>query len=544
MLDAQVPASFSAPDARELRWDFGDGTDALVGPQVVHRYERSGRYKLKAFDGGQLAFEQQLEVVPRSIERALPASTVMALYMPALSGRLDRLVDFLDRLSGTEKAQRQLELAVLPALAMELQASEQSALDPAEGMGVFVLPGPEALIATLGVADEQKALAAAVRHLEHLGATALEHDGSTRRFGGPQGTASLFVDRGYLYLILLGPGEDGLALLERQIRASANEGLSANLAGFVGPEEGDLLQYMNLEKVPTDERPTQWLRSAMRFEEAAAELQGWLQLSGFGQMPAQRPPLETLKDAGKGPVAALSLLLPVEPIARQLLGAEGSDRRQQAAKDSAKAGVELEELIASLTGDLAAVAHFDAPAFFFNLIEGNTQPEPRGTVLVEAGLSRSEPWIKLVDSLAQDWPLLVKRRQEKQTVHYTGQLAGNKAELSIAPGGLRLSVGALSTKRETIDLPAALDRRFGGGAFGPGHSSLLIDLGQLRKELQLPRQLPGVDPRRLVHLQAFSSAFLSQLTSIDHLLIDLQPEATGAKFRARMVLEDRSSLAQ
>jgi hypothetical protein len=81
-----------------------------------------------------------------------------------------------------------------------------------------------------------------------------------------------------------------------------------------------------------------------------------------------------------------------------------------------------------------------------------------------------------------------------------------------------------------------LRERFGTGAFGPSHLSLMVDLGRLRAELDAPEQVPGVPPAQLSAAKAFGGAFLDQVTPFDHAFMDFAPEEGGARLRGRVVL--------
>ena len=101
-----------------------------------------------------------------------------------------------------------------------------------------------------------------------------------------------------------------------------------------------------------------------------------------------------------------------------------------------------------------------------------------------------------------------------------------------------LRSGEGSGPRTNVDLEKSFGERF-HGAFGPGHSSLLIDLGRLKTELDTLRAILGVDATKVVTVQGFTSAFLDQLTPIDHLVLDFAPDATGGVLWGTIMLKER-----
>ncbi|MBX7102070.1 MAG: hypothetical protein K1X89_30425, partial [Myxococcaceae bacterium] len=100
------------------------------------------------------------------------------------------------------------------------------------------------------------------------------------------------------------------------------------------------------------------------------------------------------------------------------------------------------------------------------------------------------------------------------------------------------SVRALDARPEA-PLAAELQARF-QGAFGPGHTSAFVDVGQLLAELEQPRQIPGLDAARLVTVQGFTMAFAQQLTSVGTAFLDLEPKGRRIAVRGALTLRQKS----
>ena len=112
-------------------------------------------------------------------------------------------------------------------------------------------------------------------------------------------------------------------------------------------------------------------------------------------------------------------------------------------------------------------------------------------------------------------------------------------ELSLSPTALTLTVGVPVRGREEKDLGRALGERFGAGAFGPGRLSAMVDFGELLRELEVPREIPGVDPERLASVQSFSASFFKGIAPVDFGYVDVEPGPHGGRIRARVHLRQK-----
>src|SRR6185436_2697212 len=111
-----------------------------------------------------------------------------------------------------------------------------------------------------------------------------------------------------------------------------------------------------------------------------------------------------------------------------LTGGPGSERRKSASARMRAMGVELDELLASLSGDLVALVYFDAEGFLANLINGSEKPEPRGSVLLESGLKGKKPLEKLVASRLDDAGLRFDRVDEKDSTRFKTSVLGQPVD--------------------------------------------------------------------------------------------------------------------
>ncbi len=170
-VEAGVPVPFGAEGGPDLEWDFGDGA-TQSGAWVQHAFARAGTYVVRSRRGGDEVAAATVTVHPRPLLRAVPPGATMAIWLPRLKGHLETAVDFLERLTGAETAQRWLENETLGSVAMELAATDRGAVDLDEGLGMFSLPGFDGSVALLGVVDEKRAMDVAVQRLEERGGMA------------------------------------------------------------------------------------------------------------------------------------------------------------------------------------------------------------------------------------------------------------------------------------------------------------------------------------------------------------------------------------
>jgi hypothetical protein len=114
-----------------------------------------------------------------------------------------------------------------------------------------------------------------------------------------------------------------------------------------------------------------------------------------------------------------------------------------------------------------------------------------------------------------------------------------RVDVTVGPERLQLRAGVVAPSRRQSALRDALAARAGPGSFGPGHVSLVLDLGRLRDELRAPASVPGVADGRVEDVQHFAIRFIDQLTGARELALDLAPDPLGARLRARVKVGGR-----
>ncbi|MBN1205248.1 MAG: PKD domain-containing protein [Myxococcaceae bacterium] len=555
-VEAGVPVELGSAQegAAEVSWDFGDGTPARAAARTSHAFARSGTYTVRALEGTKEVGRVQLTVVPRPVLRAIPADATVAIHVPQLRGSVEPLVEFYERLVGPELARRQIEEA--PFLPMVLQSvrGTSTAVDPEEGFGLFSVPAFEGSVALLGVTDGQAALDAVVQEFEAGGhPIQRKEDGSVVIGLSQEEPVTAFLDRGYLYLAM--PDEEEPqegAPVETQAALPDVEGLRRHIAGFTGPgvSESPLLTQLRgkvaeghvylFTRFPEKEQEGGFpgFFSSLRVTDGRAELDGFMAADKPVLQGKPGPVPELLQRAPVGPVAAGMLSIPPEELASWIFGAPGSTRRAEALESWRQEGIDAEALFGAVRGDVTLLVYFDAPTFYRNFLV-NKRPEPRGSVLLEAGLTRAEPVVAALTRAFESGSMKVETVKENNVTRFRMRVMDQPLVLTVAADRLTLQAGEALEARPRGNVGAGLRERFGGEAFGPSHLSLMVDMGRLRAELEAPQQVPGVPPGQLGAAKAFGEAFLDQLTPFDHAFLDFTPEQGGARLRGRVVLRVR-----
>jgi hypothetical protein len=542
-IDTGVPVEFGAPRGPELSWDFADGTPRTPARHAWHAFNKAGRYVVQGYDGDFLSERVELVVVPRALVRAVPEDVEMLLWTPSLKEDLGPTVDFFERVAGPGNVQRGLEESWLPALAVELTMGDGAVVDPQEGVGLMRLAGFSGQIALLGVVDADRAMLALAQKLAAAGADEdPKTDDGMRIFVGAWGSAVAFADRGYLYLVQPEPeiGAHEVLKVVARIRATGPKGLQAYPAfseSYAGLSNGNLCVYAR-EVNPAVERTKppliESIVAGMRVGTRSATIEGKVRTSRPFKRSAA--PTSMFARGAEGPVAALKISLPPDELADFLLS-PGNGQRAGLVRRLEAAGVDTQAAVKAFTGEVGALAWFDAEGFLKNLVNGTGKPDWRGVVHLIAGLTAREPVAPLVSSLLGE-PVRAPYADDRDALLWQRRLSVATATIALTPRALMIRSGDSSGPRANADLGKELEARF-KGAFGPGHSSLLVDLGRLKLELETPRVIPGLDPTKVVTVQGFSSAFLDQLTPIDHVVLDFEPEGNGGKLWGMISLKER-----
>ncbi|ATB27316.1 PKD domain-containing protein [Melittangium boletus] len=571
-VEAGVPVVFGSEssDAPAVTWDFGDGSPPAKGTRVSHAFARQGAYTVRALEKDAVQASARLTVVPRPVLRAIPADAEVAVFFPQLRGNVEPVMGFVSRLVGESQVLQSLEAMPLLSLVLREASGEARLVDPDEGLGFFSLPDFEGSVVLLGVMDGQAARDAVVEELRSRGVRLerSEPDGSVflRRDNGVP--MLLFEDRGYLYLVVpdapsaapgteptregeiqktlaVSPGDVPLAPIRERVMGLSGAGLSEQ------PLLTSLRTKVAAGNVHIFARPVgedasegfQGAWAAMRFQEGQAELEGWVEsdkslLGGNETAPGSR----LLEKAPLGPIAALSISMPPETLSKLVFGAPGSEQRARMTRNLEAQGLDaasVEGLLGALRGDLSLLAYLDAAAFYRNFLKGSQKPEPRGSLLFQAGILRSEPVLEWLTGVLKSRQQSFQVLKEAGTTRLTTRVFNQPVEFSLSADRLTMLGGEPLEGRAQGGVGAALRERFGAGGFEPGHVSAMVDVGRVLTELEAPKEVPGVPPQQLSMVQAMAATLLEQLPPVDSVFFDFAPEQGGGRFRLRAALRSR-----
>jgi hypothetical protein len=553
-VEAGVPVELGSAGegAPVVTWDFGDGTASQTASQASHAFARSGTYTVRALEGTEEVGRVRLTVVPRPVLRAIPADATVALFVPRLSDAVGPLLGFYEQLVGPDTARRQIDgLPFLPIVLESVRGGSQ-VVDAEEGFGLFSVPSFDGSVALLGIVEGPAAMERVLKEFESAGRPVQRQaDGSARVEFDDESDVLLFLDRGYLYLAMPETQEagEGEPVKAQAVAAPDMEALRRHVTGFTGPglseapmltrlrgrvQEGSVYAFTRFPEAEQS-RGFPGFFASLRVQEGRAELDGFMASDKPLLAGKQGPVPALLNQAPVGPVASAMMSLPPEEIASWLIGAPGSERRAEAMATWTARGMDGEGLISALRGDVTLLVYFDAPAFYRNFIT-NKRPEPKGSVLFEAGLTRAEPVVAAAKKAFEGSAWTVETVKDKGITRFRGRIAEQPVLFSVAPDRLSVQAGEALEGRTVGDVGGALRERFGTGSFGPSHLSLMVDLGRLRAELDAPEQVPGVPQAQLNAAKAFGGALLDQVTPFDHAFMDFAPEEGGARLRGRVVL--------
>jgi hypothetical protein len=569
-VDTGVPVSFGErkEGAPALEWDFGDGSPRVTAPAASHAFDRAGSYVVTARHEGRALSSVTLTALPRSFERALPASAGSALYLRRADAALERAVDFTERAFGRSISARIVSGNPFVQLALELStpAASGTAADPEEGLGVFTLPAFPGTIGLYGVTDGARALGLAVEVLSRDGGGPSwpGADGSTRVRIADGREAALLVDRGYLFVAIpelpkpppefADPPEDApardtgtnvtdFAPVVDAVRGSPAAGLEGTgLFTGVAAEarEGPVLLYSQTKQEGA--ATGQGAFASFSADKLRAGFTAYVRGKSLPVAAAARHRLfEGAVPAG--PVGVIGLSVPPQDFVSFIFGEPGSDQRQRAALEAQGLGLPFEEMLGAFTGEFAGLAWADVPDMFRRMgdpkSEEGPRPSPRGTMWLEAGLKDAAPVVVLLDALAAGPESGLERSQPMPgTFRYRGKLGTRDASLEVTKDRARFELGPGVADRPTEELLARLRVKYGHGFLGEGHLSAAVDLGQLRRELEATTSVRGLSPVKLQLLKSFAAKVLDGLPPVDDLFVDAWGEEGGVRVRGRVDLRE------
>lgn len=529
-LEAGVPAPFRSE--RATRWDFGDGTPSGAGAEVLHAFAVAGRYEVHGFDGEHLVEQVTVEVEPRAVFHTIPPDADLAVVLRSVD-ELSPAVDFLERLIGSEATQKVLERWPAFGFAVDATSGGESPIDAREGLAVFTWPGRELEVSSVGVKDGAAALKGFAAWLGDHGWGDAGEAGGLHRFESDGRDLDVFVDRGTLYAVAAPPRHREPSTQAR-VAAMDARGLEAD-----GPtaEALDGLAAGGLVLLMRSTPGTSW--SLVTLAVKVLGDRAWVAGRAHAKAPLWTAPKVTAKrlltQAPAGPVAVASATLAPGALLSLAGIGRGTPRYRELARGLAEDGVELEAALAGFQGAFDAAAYFDVPGFVRSTLANDGRPEPEMSVLVEAPVTASPALERLVAVQAMNGLEGAKRQDEGGVMVWRGHWRGRPVDVALSKEALFVKEGAPVDDREPENLSAELGQRF-EGAFAPGHVSLFFDVGQLRRELMMPRLMDDVDPRRALMAQALAVTFIDRLTQLDSVLLDAAPDEQGAVLKAVVTL--------
>lgn len=535
-VEAGLEVPFVADGAR--RWDFADGTPNVTAAQTTHAFSKAGRYVVRSFEGESLREQLTLIVSPRAAFHLVPPDARFALIARGLEA-FPPAVDFGERLAGPQSTQAWLDASPLLGWAFEQASAGSSVADAREGLATFTWADAEdTRLSVVGITDEPKALEVLKAWLVERGWTFISAVQGLWRYELEDRSLDVFVDRGALYAVDT-PLTHRLPAAQRRIAAASALGLEADGAVASGLDQLPSGGLVIFSRAPLA-MSWQFATFTVRLTEDEAHLEGRLHAAApLWGAPEKLSGTRLLTHAPDGPVLVAAASVPPEALAGVVLGSLGTQPRKALDAELLAQGVDLDRAIAAFAGVFELGVYADVPGFVRSTLAAGGRPQPQGTLVFEAPVLSPAPVDSLVDALGRRWNLALNRTREPQVALWRGQLAQRPLDVALTAKSLFVKAGSALDEREPVNLSEHLAARF-EGAFTPGHVSVFLDVGQLRRELLQPRMMKDVDPRSAITAQALAVTLLDQLSQLDSALLDVGPAPDGAVVQAVLKLRPRA----
>ncbi|MDP2274508.1 MAG: hypothetical protein Q8K32_27425 [Archangium sp.] len=535
--ETPVEAGLEVPFVAEAprRWDFGDATPPVTAAQTTHAFAKAGRYVVRGFEGESLREELTIIVSPRAAFHLVPPDARFAVIARGLED-LAPAIDFGERMAGPESTQAWLDGSPLLGWAFEQASAGTSGwVDPREGLATFAWADTEdTRLSVVGIIDAPNALKSLTAWLLDRGWSPIAPVLGLWRFEQEDRALDVFVDRGALYAVDT-PVAGRLPSAQSRIAAASSQGLETDGAVATALDRLPSGGLVIFSRAP-EALSWRFATAAVRISGDEARLEGRLHgAAPLWTVPTQPSGVRFLSHAPEGPVLVASASVPPAELAALALGTPGTPRRKQLELELLAQGTDVDRVSSAFAGLFELCVYADVPGFIRSTLQGNGRPSPQGTILFEAPVTTAEPIEAFVDALARRWDLSLNKNREKQLRLWRGPLVGRPLEVALTEDSLFAKAGSVIDEREPVDLSSTLGSRF-DGAFGPRHVSVLLDVGQLRRELLQPRLMTDIDPRRALPAQALAVTLLDRLSQLDVAMVDLAPAPDGAVVQALLKL--------
>lgn len=528
-VDTGVRVSLSAQGPR--RWDFGDGHGA-EGQSVEHAFAKAGRYEVKAFEKEYVTDRISVLVQPRDPFRAVAPNAEAVLVFRSFDDVVPA-IDFVERLLTASSVLRVIDRAPLLQFLLEPGAQGVASFDRLEGAGAYLPSNVEALVSFFGVHDEALAQKAFREFLVDHG---WRDEGRAGRFVSSSHAAELLADRGTVFFVTA-ETEAAVDQAVAQLRSAPNLGLESDalaasaIAQLASGGVAVLLRSSAPTRAAGALKPGQWSMAlgALKFSNDDARLVGRIIADKpLWQTPAVGRPARLLTHAPEGPVAVVGMDVPLV----QVLDAFGLSPKSNG-DDEVRAGLSI------LSRRLDLSLSFDVEEFLSATIRSGGLPKVRFTLLGEAAAPDRVAVQGVLERLLSRRNVPFDAAAEKGLSVWRTTAEEQPLELALDADTLSARWGRPIADAAAVDLVTELGKR-AEGACGPGHLTAFVDVGQLLRDLLKPRRVPGLDARKVVSTQALTSTFISQLTNLDQVLLDLAPTPQGASLYLEVKLSKRN----
>jgi hypothetical protein len=446
-----------------------------------------------------------------SLAEAVPLEAEELIFLEPMDGHLDGALRLMARTLGPLLSAEILSEASFPALAREAQRGARNGIDLRGGVGLFRLPDFDGAVGVVASSEPQLTQRLAREQLLAQGGRAVPTElGAARVRIDSTGTDAYFFTEGRFAYVLMretfaaGDADDprasaALALLRRPAKRSLGSSTRwRELQGRV--RAAPIGFYRKLSE-------TEGLLVHLREEGSSVFAAGFLRTDEPLRVGRPLASSNPLREQPESPVVVVSSWIAGTPVRRLLLGTRAVGARLRG----------LESVLASFGDRLTFLAYLGARADFSSAFGPNYLPYASFVLDAQVKDARKLQLLLGPDGEARE----------------LGELIAEE-ELELKFDGATARLRSPDAPRAKSPLLRRLRERFGNGAFGPQHFSLLIDFSALRAGLTDPIDLESLSDEEALALQQAAMLLLWQSDPYDFAFLDLEAVRGGLQLRGEL----------
>lgn len=474
---------------------------------------------------------QGLGSSPRALDslvEVVPEEATDLIFSEPAGAKMDVALRALARAIGPFGTAMFLASAPLPALMLKAMEPGGGTLgfNPAGGLGLFHLPNWRGAVGVASISSEGAALASLKSYFLSGGATQIDDSPLPLALRLPErGSVFSFCHRGYLFLIIPEEeeNEEVIRRLVDRIRSAKGDSLRANALwqkltkAVPGPETVSLFMRQPIPELGAIQGA---LVKAVAKDDSV-DFAGYL--ASF--IPLRPPPRRAakrslLRNAPARPMFSIGMWLERELLSQLLFFEPEEGETEQ----SSPVDLWEEALATALDGRLDVLLYVDENARDTELLPA-VPSIPLSAAMVEGTIADSSAMKRYVEVLLERLqPHRLRQTRSDKVSTYRGSVDELPFELRVSDKLINAKLGRLG-KRKFVNWESAMQKKFGGDAFGPGHVSMFVDVAEMRRQLF---EMGGVE------IDAMDDPMAIQWGDVEYIFGDVAPDEGGARFRGKI----------